>query len=124
MKKSTLAALALCIGLGGCATASKDVPTTYMSPKLFETYNCAQLSSELQRISTRVVQLGGRLDKAASNDKALTGVGVILFWPALLHLGGTKVPEANYARLKGEFDAVQQSLNIKQCPAEAIVAAK
>lgn len=123
MKKTISAVLGLCVALGGCATASKDVAPAYTSPALFETYNCAQLSGELQRIAARVVQLGGRLDTAATNDKAMAGVGVILFWPALMHLGGTKVPEANYARLKGEFEAVQQAAALKQCPA-TLVAAK
>ncbi|MEJ7805905.1 MAG: hypothetical protein WKG03_08305 [Telluria sp.] len=123
MKITILAVLGLCLALSGCATASKDVAATYMSPALFDAYNCEQLSGELQRIAGRVVQLGGRLDTAATNDKALTGVGLILFWPALLHVGGNKVPEAHYARLKGEFDAVQQAALLKQCPA-TLVAAK
>lgn len=63
----------------------------------------------------RVTQLGGRLDEAASNDKKIAGVGVILFWPALFALGGTKAQEAEYARLKGEHDAVQQASISKKC---------
>src|SRR5207253_11153466 len=64
----------------------------------------------------RVQQLGGRLDEAASNDKAITTVGVILFWPILSALGGTKQQEAEYARLKGEYDALQQMAIAKKCP--------
>lgn len=63
----------------------------------------------------RVNQLGGRLDEAASNDKAITGVGMVLFWPALFALGGTKQQEAEYARLKGEYDAIQQTAITKKC---------
>ena len=122
MKTSSSALLGLCVALSGCATASKDVVAAYTSPTLFEAYNCEQLSGELQRIAARVVQLGGRLDTAATNDRAMAGVGVILFWPALMHVGGTKVPEANYARLKGEFDAVQQAALLKQCPATLMAA--
>jgi hypothetical protein len=62
------------------------------------------------------VQLGGRLDTAASNDKAIAGVGMILFWPALFALGGTKQQEADYSRLRGEYDAVQQSAVLRKCP--------
>lgn len=100
----------------GCATASKDVATAYVSPVQFQPYNCEQLAAEASRIQTRVNQLAGRLDEAANNDKILTGVGVILFWPALFALGGTKGQEAEYARLKGEYDAVQQAAVAKQCP--------
>lgn len=115
MKKSIACVVAVCMTLGGCATASKDIAATYVSPMQFQSYDCDQLASETQRIQSRVVQLGGRLDTAASNDKALVGVGVILFWPALFALGGTKQQEADYARLRGEYDAVQQSAILKKC---------
>lgn len=116
MKKTIAAALSVSIALGGCATASKDISSTYTSPMQYQSYDCDQLASESQRIQARVVQLGGRLDTAASNDKALAGVGIILFWPALFALGGTKQQEADYGRLRGEYDAVQQSAVIRKCP--------
>ncbi|WP_342128533.1 hypothetical protein [Hydrogenophaga sp. OTU3427] len=116
MKKLTASLLAIAIGLGGCATSSKDVATAYVSPMQYQSYDCDQLASESQRLQVRVTQLGGRLDEAASNDKAITGVGMILFWPALFALGGTKQQEAEYARLKGEYDAIQQAATLKKCP--------
>jgi hypothetical protein len=116
VKKITISILATSIALAGCATASKDISPTYTSPMQYQSYDCEQLASESQRIQTRVVQLGGRLDTAASNDKAIAGVGAILFWPALFALGGTKQQEADYARLRGEYDAVQQSAIIRKCP--------
>src|SRR5213079_1316147 len=61
-------------------------------------------------------QLGGRLDEAANNDKGIATVGIILFWPVLFALGGTKQQEAEYSRLKGEYDAVQQAAIAKRCP--------
>lgn len=60
-------------------------------------------------------QLAGRLDEAANNDKVLMGVGLVLFWPVLFALGGTKQQEADYARLKGEYDAIQQAMIAKKC---------
>ena len=116
MKKTVVYVVAACIALSGCATSSKDIASLYVSPMQYQGYDCDQLSSETQRIQSRVVQLGGRLDTAASNDKALVGVGLVLFWPALFALGGTKQQEADYARLRGEYDAVQQSASLKKCP--------
>lgn len=116
MKTIIVAAVSAGIVLSGCATASKDISPTYTSKMQYQAYDCSQLASESQRIQARVVQLGGRLDTAASNDKAIAGVGVILFWPALFALGGTKQQEADYGRLRGEYDAVQQSAIIKKCP--------
>lgn len=114
--KSTLAlSLSAAVALTGCATASRDIAPISVSPLVYESYGCDQLSAELARVHTRATQLGGRLDQAASNDAALTTAGVILFWPALFFLGGTRQQEAEYARLKGESDAIQQAAITRRC---------
>lgn len=104
-----------CSSLAGCATASKDVPTAYVSPLQYQSYDCTQIAMEGQRLNARVSELGGRLDTAADHDKAIAGVGAILFWPALFALGGTKAQEAEYARLRGEHDAIEQASISKRC---------
>ncbi|PUE07667.1 hypothetical protein [Limnohabitans sp. T6-20] len=101
--------------IAGCATSSKDVPTAYVSPMQYQSYDCSQLSGESTRLLQRVNQLGGRLDEAAANDKAIATAGGLLFWPALFALGGTKQQEAEYGRLKGEYDAIQQAAVLKKC---------
>ena len=116
-KKLAITNLAIIVGLTGCATASKNIAPMSVSPLQYSTYDCSQLAAEFARVSVRVQQLGGRLDEAASNDAAITGVGLVLFWPALFFLGGTKQQEAEYARLKGEHEALQQSAIEKKCPA-------
>jgi len=103
------------IGLGGCATASNSIATAYVSPLQFQSYDCQQISAEMQRVNGRANQLAGRLDQAASNDKAIVGVGMLLFWPALFALGGTKEQEAEYARLRGEYEALQKVATEKKC---------
>lgn len=115
IRKIITTVLAASIALSGCATSSSNIAASYATPMQYQSYDCAQLTSESQRIHGRVNQLAGRLDEAANNDKVLMGVGLILFWPALFALGGTKQQEADYARLKGEYDAVQQALVAKKC---------
>lgn len=124
MKKAMLPAMVIAaVGLGACSTASKDIATVEVSPLQYQAYDCNQLAAESLRIGARVKQLGGRLDEAASNDKKITGVGVILFWPALFALGGTKEQEAEYGRLKGEYEAVQKTMVQKRCPGTTTAAA-
>jgi hypothetical protein len=118
-RRLVAATVALAVALAGCATGSKDIAATYVSPLQFQGYDCQQLQMEAQRIQSRVGELGGRLDQAASNDKALVGVGMILFWPALFALGGTKQQEAEYGRLRGEYEAIQQAAVQKKCAAPA-----
>ena len=115
MKKFVTSALVFAVALGGCSTASKDVTTVYVSPLQYQSFDCDQLAAENQRLQSRANQLAGRLDEAASNDKSIGVVGAILFWPALFALGGTKPQEAEFGRLKGESDAIQQSAIIKKC---------
>lgn len=86
---------------------------------MYQAYDCQQIAAETVRIQARVTQLGGRLDEAASHDKAIAGVGMIIFWPALFALGGTKAQEAEFANLKGQYDAVQQAAVEKKCNAGA-----
>ena len=69
MRKLVLIAVALSVGLSGCATSSKELSATYISPLQYNIYDCAQITSEVMRIQSRVSELGGRLDQAASNDK-------------------------------------------------------
>jgi len=106
---------AISIAMAGCATSSKDIAPAYVSPMQYQNYDCNQLAAEVQRLQYRVTELGGRLDQAASNDKAIMGVGLVLFWPALFALGGTKQQEAEYARIRGEFEALQQASVAKKC---------
>ncbi len=108
---AAMSVVSLC---AGCATAGKDVTASYVSPAQFSNLDCDQLRSEMGRLNGRVNQLTGRLDEAASNDKALVAGG-ILFWPALFALGGTKQQEAELSRLKGEYDAIQSSSTLKKC---------
>lgn len=113
MKK---AVACLCItSLFGCASSSKDITGAYVSPMTYQQYDCAQLLAETARVQTKVNELGGRLDEAATHDKQIAGVGIILFWPALFALGGTKQQEAEYASLKGQADAIQQAGIAKKC---------
>jgi hypothetical protein len=114
MKKIVAILVSSSIVLGGCASAAKDISSSYVSPLQFQGYDCNQITSEGQRIQGRINAMTGQLDKAASNDKAITGVAVILFWPAVFALGN-KTQEAEYARLKGEGEALEQASIAKKC---------
>lgn len=114
-KKAIAITAAASIALSGCATSSSNIAASYTTPMQYQSYDCAQLIAEAQRVQARANQLAGRLDEAANNDKVLMGVGLVLFWPALFALGGTKQQEADFARLKGEYDAIQQAMIARKC---------
>jgi len=44
-----IAAIAVTLWLGACASKSSDVTAAYLSPTLYEGYSCRQLAEEAQR---------------------------------------------------------------------------
>lgn len=116
LKNTAVAVVTTAMLVSGCATSSDKIAAAYVSPMQYQSYDCDQIAAEGSRLNQRVMALQGQVDKAASNDKALTGVGVILFFPVLFALGGNQQQEAEYGRLKGESEALQQSAVIKKCP--------
>ena len=74
---------------------------------------------EMDYVSKRTTKLYQSLDKKADNDAAQMGIGLVLFWPALLFLEGGDGPEAQeYSNLKGEFEALRTAAVQKKCGSE------
>ena len=113
--KKTLTIFFIFAFVSACAKSSKDIVGTYVSPLQYANYECPQIKSEMIRVSSKVKALTGKIDTNNENDKMITGAGLILFWPALFFLGGTKEQEAEYARLKGEYEALDRVAVQKNC---------
>jgi hypothetical protein len=99
----------------GCSAAAKDISAKYVSPAQYASYDCEQIEQELIRVSGKVQEITGQLDDNRETDNITTTAGIILFWPALFFLGGTKEQEAEYAQLKGEYNALEQASIQKKC---------
>ena len=103
----------------GCATQPSDLPTTYVSPNQYQHYSCDQIAMEMNRTSRKASELQARLKKDADNDAAQMAVGLIILWPTLFFLEGGDGPEAaEYSRLKGEFEALEDVSVQKKCGVE------
>jgi hypothetical protein len=116
MNKRSLSIMLLSVtALGACAKHSKDIPAQYVSPMQYNSYSCKQIEQEMRVLSTKVSDLAAQCDKTASNDDVQMGVGLILLWPTLFFLDGDTPQAAEYARLKGEFDALEKAAIQKNC---------
>ena len=74
---------------------------------------------EARRVSARTGELYNQVKSTADTDEVQMGVGLILFWPVLFFLEGGDGPEAaEYARLKGEADAIDRAAITKKCGVE------
>ena len=80
----------------------------------FQNGSVIKISVNRDNISIKLVY-SGELDENKENDQMITGAGLILFWPALFFIGGTKEQEAEYARLKGEYEALDKVAIQKNC---------
>ena len=111
----TIALLTATSILAACADHPDKIPAQYTSPMQYDGYKCKQIAAEMQRVSSRVTELGGQQEKAADNSDIAMGVGLVLFWPALFFLDSHSAQAAEYGRLKGEFNALEQAGIQKNC---------
>jgi hypothetical protein len=115
MIKKTVIALGAVSMLAACATPPKDIAPTYVSTGLYDNLSCEQLRAEAEAASARAATAYGAQDRARSQDAAMTGVSLILFWPAAFFLKGDGATAAEVGRLKGEMQAIEQVNRIKNC---------
>ena len=107
--RNAIIALVLAALVVGCSKSAKEIQPTYVPPTQYSNYDCDQIGKEMIRVNGRANSLAGQLDDDAETDSTVTGVGIVLFWPALFFLGGTKEQEAEYALLRGEHIALEQA---------------
>jgi len=115
MRKMLVAAAVSAVAMSGCATPPKDIAPTYVSTVLYENLSCNQLRAEAEAVSARAAQAFGQQDKNRNQDAAMTGVTLVLFWPAAFFLKGDGAAAADVARLKGEMQAIEQVNRRKNC---------
>jgi hypothetical protein len=116
MKFKPLIAVALCgaLAVSACASNPDSIQATYVSPMTYGAYTCEQLRAENARVGARVSEVTGQQRSNASADAWALGVSLVLFWPAIFFMAnGDKKDEL--ARLKGEYEAIQQSAIAKGC---------
>lgn len=110
-----LAAAGLGLALAGCASSASNIEAAYVSPMNYESYTCAQLEQEAERVSQRAVAVTGRQNERATRDAVATGVGLVLFWPALFFVRGDGAQSAEVSRLKGEMETIEKVSIRKNC---------
>jgi hypothetical protein len=115
VRTTIFGAAIIALTAAGCAKDASQVAATYVSPVTYESYTCQQLTEEAQRVSARAAQAAGVQDEKSTNDKVAMGVGLVIFWPALLFTKGNDENTAELARLKGQMDAIEQASIRKRC---------
>jgi hypothetical protein len=101
--------------LCGCASYSEKISATYVSPVIYESLSCKQIAEEAARVSRRASEVAGVQDSQATKDSVITGVAIVVFWPAAFFVGGDRASASELGRLKGEADALEQVSIKRNC---------
>lgn len=98
----------LAIGLlSACAKSPEKIGAEYVPVTRYAGYTCQQIRDEMDISVRRLNALSGKQKKDANTDAMLMGVGLVLFWPALLAMPMTDDNAPEIASLKGEVEALQ-----------------
>jgi hypothetical protein len=102
-----LVAWLLPVLLAACATRSGDVRPAVADPAQFAAWSCDALYDEADRVRQRAAQVAYALDERTGNNIVALGLGVTVFWPALLAMRPSGPDALELAQLKGRDDAVR-----------------
>lgn len=102
--------------LAGCASRSANVAPLAADPSEFFTWECSRIDDELDRVQQRAADLAWAVDAHAGNNIVALGLGVTVFWPALLAMRPEGLEAADLARLKGRDEALRVAARQKACP--------
>ena len=110
MKIRLVAVSLVALTIAGCAKAPESISASYVSEVGYQSWSCAQLATEQQRLSSAYATAAQQQEKARTNDV----VGVLLIGLPVSSLSGDNIaPEI--ARLKGEQEAVRKAMIAKKC---------
>ncbi len=111
--------------LGGCATRAVDVRPEPADPADFAGWPCSRIDDELDVVQQRAADVAYAVDERAGNNILALGVGVSVFWPALLAMRPAGLEAADLARLKGRYEALRTASQARGCapPAAELPAA-
>jgi hypothetical protein len=110
------AAATLCV-TSACAPQPENVGARYVSPVTYQGYQCDQLSEEHIRLSREVHRISDLQRENATGDAVMLTFGLLILWPVLIGMAATKDRKDELGKLKGEYEAVEAQLKMKQCPA-------
>jgi hypothetical protein len=106
----------LLLGAAGCATRADAVLAAPADPAPYRNLACASLYDESDRIRMRAARVAYSVDERFGTNIVALGMGVTVFWPALLAMRPAGPDAAELAQLKGRDDAVRTVLVDKRCP--------
>ena len=102
--------------LAGCAArpASTHAPAT--DPAEFAGWTCSRIDDELDAVQQRAADIAYAVDEGAGSNILALGVGMTVYWPALLASRPNGLEADDLARLQGRYDALRKAATLRSCP--------
>ncbi len=116
MLRQVLVIFLSCTALAACATSSVDVPPNLDHATSYDDLACQELAAERSRVRHEIHRVSQKIDSSLLGKRIKIGVGVTVFWPALLLIGEQDPDHDTLARLKGERVNLRESMNSRGCP--------
>ena len=109
-------AVSFALVLSGCNNVkSSEVISQNVSTYEYSDMTCSQLEGEMVFLNNAANSAGNVVDKKNSSAKGKNAAAFILFWPALFLIDDNSTEAQQYARKKGEYEAVQRTHRKKDC---------
>jgi hypothetical protein len=102
--------------MAGCATRSANVQPLVADPSEFQGWSCARLYDEMDAAQQSAADLSWTVDERAGQHVVALGLGLTVFWPALLAMRPDGVDAEALARLKGRFETLASVAGDAGCP--------
>jgi hypothetical protein len=102
--------------LAGCVTRSADVAPLPANPADFAAWGCDRIDDETDRVQQRAAEVAYSVDELSGNNIVALGVGLTVFWPALIAMKPPGPESDELARLKGRYEALRSAAQAKSCP--------
>lgn len=99
----------------GCATRSADIKPLAANPADFLPWPCARIHDEMDVVQQRAVELSWIVDERAGQHVVALGLGLTVFWPALLAMRPDGAEAEALGHLKGRYEALQAAARDKGC---------
>ncbi len=105
--------------LGGCATRAVDVRPAAANAADFASWTCDRIDDELDTVQQRAAEVAYAVDERAGNNIVALGVGLAVFWPAMLAMRPDGLEAQELATLKGRYEALRTAARLQGCPPPA-----
>jgi hypothetical protein len=102
--------------LAACATRSDEIAPQPVDAAPLAALSCDALDDEADRVRVRAARVAYAVDERFGTNIVALGMGVTVFWPALLAMRPAGPDAVELAQLKGRDDALRIARADKRCP--------